>query len=131
GTANVEYTFRVSDTSIDWGTTFRVNGSEIGVMLQNVGDGMAVAGYGLTLSVVGAEIGVPLAGIGSGISFGGSIMESVATANFGQGTASVGSQAISIGTKYALKRTGLSILSQQILRQNVDLKVTLINRITN
>lgn len=43
--------------------------------LQNIGDGMAVAGYGLTLTGVGAEIGVPLAGAGNVISGIGSGIE--------------------------------------------------------
>ena len=44
-------------------------------VLQDVGDGIALAGYGFTISGVGAEVGVPLATLGNGLSFAGSIGE--------------------------------------------------------
>ncbi|SHJ55941.1 hypothetical protein SAMN04487911_1257 [Arenibacter nanhaiticus] len=131
GTANVEYTFRVSDTSIDWGTTLRVNGSEIEIMLQNVGDGMAVAGYGLTLTGAGAGFGVPIAGIGSGVSFSGSILESAANANWSKGGITIGAFGVDLGTDILIKRIPGSTLSTQILLQNKSLKINLIEKFIN
>ncbi|MEH6681043.1 MAG: RHS repeat-associated core domain-containing protein [Sediminicola sp.] len=130
GMASMEYTYRFSNTSIDWGTTLRVNGSEIGGLLQNVGDGMAVAGYGLTLSVVGAEIGVPLAAAGNGISFGGSMLESTVNLNWSQGTKSLGFLALDKGSSILIRRIpGTTILTRQILEQNSSLKINLIEKI--
>lgn len=36
--------------------------------MQDIGDGVALAGYATTLSVVGAEVGVPMSVIGNTIS---------------------------------------------------------------
>ena len=44
-------------------------------LMQDSGDGMAVAGYALTISVAGAELGVPLAALGNTISAVGSAIE--------------------------------------------------------
>lgn len=99
-----------------------------GQALQDIGDGMAYAGYGLTLTGVGAEIGAPMFGIGNGISFGGSLLESAATANWAQGGTSIGAFALDFGTNAVIKRIPGSTLSTQILLQNKSLKIKLIEQ---
>ena len=46
-------------------------------VLQDVGDGIALAGYGFTISGVGAEVGVPLALVGNTLSTVGNVGELV------------------------------------------------------
>jgi hypothetical protein len=48
---------------------------ETAQVMQNVGDGFAVAGYAATATVVGAEVGIPMAVVGNGMSAIGSIIE--------------------------------------------------------
>uniref|UniRef100_UPI0032B4C9CF RHS repeat domain-containing protein n=1 Tax=Flavobacterium adhaerens TaxID=3149043 RepID=UPI0032B4C9CF len=62
-----------------WRTRQRINKfSDLGQGLQDIGDGIAIAGYALTATGVLAEVGVPLAGIGNSISLGGSVISTAA-----------------------------------------------------
>ncbi|WP_370629737.1 hypothetical protein [Flavobacterium sp. NKUCC04_CG] len=112
--------------------------------LQNVGDGIAVAGFGLTLTGVGAEIGVPLAGagnlisgIGSGIEIGVDLFEgNMKGAGINIGFY-LGSKFLEKGLNKALPGAGKSFgekgfnLGTEILTQGASLKATGAQRVIN
>ena len=113
-------------------------------LMQDGGDAMAVAGYALTLSVVGAEIGVPLAALGNAVSTVGSGIE--LTVNVSQsdlkGAAKdfswiAAGELVNIGIS---KIPGLSNqqaktikenLTEEIIKQNVGIKLKVIERATD
>ncbi|SHJ71104.1 hypothetical protein SAMN04488513_107177 [Pseudozobellia thermophila] len=66
--------------------------------------------------------------LGNGISFGGSLMESAATANWVQGGTSTGAFAIDLGTDALIQRIPGSQLATKILLQNKSLKIKLIEQ---
>lgn len=73
-----KYTYQTTKKSSDGGVeiTSHYKFSKQGASItQNVGDGIAVAGYAATLSVVGAEVGVPTAVVGNAIFTAGTVWE--------------------------------------------------------
>lgn len=103
--------------------------------LQDMGNGAALLGYGLTLSVVGAPIGVPLASTGNALSTIGSAWEAGNKLADGDiNNSAIDATFIIGGTVLSnqVKRIpGTSQLSKEILKQNVNLKVELIEMIKN
>ncbi len=105
--------------------------------LQDIGDGIALAGYGLTLTGVGAEIGIPLAAIGNGMSTAGSIVEIVSTAvytdNYGKSFSGAGFTIAGeiLPNMIVKKIPGLEYLGEKILKQNLELKLIGIERFIN
>jgi hypothetical protein len=126
--------------------------NDLGQGLQNVGDGIAVAGYALTTTGIFAEVGVPLAGVGNTISLGGSAISTGAASAqvyYGNDVSDNGfkiAKAISvfaageIAGHYLKKVPGLEPtlknvdgeevmnLGSEILRQNISLKIMGIDR---
>ncbi len=90
GRESVTYTYRISQNSINWDLTLRMNAIDNAIIMQNIGDGMMYTGYGLTLTGVGAPVGAKVFAAGNGISFTGSLIESAATTNLSQGGTSIG-----------------------------------------
>lgn len=73
-----KYTYQTASKTSDGGVeiTSHYKFSKQGASItQNVGDGIAVAGYAATVSVVGAEVGVPTAVVGNAISTAGTVWE--------------------------------------------------------
>ncbi|WP_262494225.1 RHS repeat-associated core domain-containing protein [Flavobacterium commune] len=126
--------------------------SDLGQGLQDIGDGIAVAGYALTATGIFAEVGVPLAGIGNTISLSGTaISTTVATVQAFNGNdlskngfkiakAAAVYGAGKVAEHYLNKVPGLEPtlknvdgeevmnLGNKILQQNVSLKIMGIDR---
>jgi RHS repeat-associated protein len=136
-----------------WRNKQRVNQwSDFGQGLQNTGDIISGVGYVLTTSVVFAEIGIPLATLGNAISLGGTMLSTSSTTvelingndvskNKFKIAKAVGVVVASeILKKYINKVPGLEPtikdvdgdeimnLSNEILQQNVSLKIMGIDR---
>ena len=99
---------------------------------QNSGDGMALTGYGLTLTGIGAEVGIPLAGAGnvvSGIGTGFTFFDSLIIGDYSKMSSIIGFQAINYGTGHlSSKIQGFSSLGKEIFKQNLGLKIWLIEK---
>ena len=75
--------------------------------VQDIGDGISLAGYATTLSVVGAEVGVPMSVIGNTISSVGSAGELVldfANGDMGDGLKGVAFRLLEKGTEKVLNK---------------------------
>lgn len=103
---------------------------------QNVGDGIALAGYACTVSVIGAEVGVPLAAIGNAISGVGTGIEIAVELNsndFGTASKEIGFQVAGIlvdkGLNKVIPGSGTLVtkkgkdIGKEILMQGAQLKI--------
>ncbi|WP_146746620.1 RHS repeat-associated core domain-containing protein [Sinomicrobium soli] len=119
--AEFSVTYRVTD----WQRTIL----ETSKTLQDLGDYLTYGGYALTTTGVGAGVGVPLSGVGGTVSLVGSGIEAYATQNYGQGIRSAGFYMTNrVGGKLISKIPGMTDWSTQILRQNLGIKFSLIEK---
>ena len=116
-----------SYTSIDWSMTFRGNVTNIGQNMQQIGNGMAYAGYALTLTGGGAAFGVPLAAWGNGISTSGSILESAGNQNWNNVGKSLTSLGVDAGGRVLINRIPYqNAATRTILREGYSFKVNMV-----
>ena len=112
--------------------------------VQDIGDGISLAGYATTLSVVGAEVGVPMSVIGNTISSVGSAGELVldfANGDMGDGLKGVAFRLLEKGTEKVLNKFlpgfGKKIgeegfnLGTEIIDQGRKLKQSGVERLTD
>lgn len=112
--------------------------------MQDIGDGVALAGYATTLSVVGAEVGVPMSVIGNTISSVGSAGELVldfANGDMGDGLKGAAFRLLEKGTEKVLNKFlpgfGKKIgeegfnLGTEIIDQGRKLKQSGVERLTD
>lgn len=103
-----------------------------GGFFTNIGDGITLGGYGLTMTGIGAKVGVPLAGIGNMISTGGAIIslsDAYLNGNFAEMNKIIGFQTVNIATGHlSSKVPGFNTLGKEIFKQNVGLKVILLEK---
>ncbi|MDB4293572.1 hypothetical protein N9954_09215, partial [Maribacter sp.] len=133
GRANVTYTYRVSESFIDWDTTLKANAIFIGQDLQVGGDVLMISGYGMTLTGVPPVVGAGglMFETGGGMALGGSLLESYGSTNLKQGTTAVGGAIFTQGSKVLIRRIPGSALTIRILEQNSALKINLIEKYIN
>ena len=112
--------------------------------VQDIGDGISLAGYATTLSVVGAEVGVPMASFGKTVSSIGSVSEivlDVANGDYGNTFKSAIYKGIEFlvekGVNKIVPGYGKKIgekgfeLGTEILKQGTNLKLSGAERITD
>ena len=112
--------------------------------VQDIGDGISLAGYATTLSVVGAEVGVPMAAFGRTVSSIGSVSEivlDVANGDYGNTFKSAIYKGIEFlvekGVNKIVPGYGKKIgekgfeLGTEILKQGTNLKLSGAERITD
>ena len=112
--------------------------------VQDIGDGISLAGYATTLSVVGAEVGVPMAAFGKTVSSIGSVSEivlDVANGDYGNTFKSAIYKGIEFlvekGVNKIVPGYGKKIgekgfeLGTEILKQGTNLKLSGAERITD
>lgn len=112
--------------------------------MQDIGDGVALAGYATTLSIVGAEVGVPMSVIGNTISSVGSAGELVldfANGDMGDGLKGAAFRLLEKGTEKVLNKFlpgfGKKIgeegfnLGTEIIDQGRKLKQSGVERLTD
>ena len=126
-------------------TTPQIDNLDIHIIrMQDIGDGVALAGYATTLSVVGAEVGVPMSVIGNTISSVGSAGELVldfANGDMGDGLKGTAFRLLEKGTEKVLNKFlpgfGKKIgeegfnLGTEIIDQGRKLKQSGVERLTD
>lgn len=126
-------------------TTPQIDNLDIHIIrMQDIGDGVALAGYATTLSVVGAEVGVPMSVIDNTISSVGSAGELVldfANGDMGDGLKGAAFRLLEKGTEKVLNKFlpgfGKKIgeegfnLGTEIIDQGRKLKQSGVERLTD
>ena len=112
--------------------------------VQDIGDGISLAGYATTLSVIGAEVGVPMAAFGQTVSSIGTVSEfvlDVANGDYGNSVKSAIYKGIEFLVEKGMKKIvpgyGKKIgekgfeIGTEILKQGTNLKLSGAERITD
>ena len=112
--------------------------------VQDIGDGISLAGYATTLSVIGAEVGVPMAAFGQTVSSIGTVSEfvlDVANGDYGNSAKSAIYKGIEFLVEKGMKKIvpgyGKKIgekgfeIGTEILKQGTNLKLSGAERITD